>query len=647
MTGIARKMPSFPPLVYLLNLKCQMQKEIYEIYLSYRSIQLILFWVFGFYGWGVVGGHSLTILALNLSTNAVIAISMVQIFRSRSYFQNLSRYRFALKVKHLTCLIISSLAMLIVNRDIVQAPLTVDEIAYAWASQGHAYTLLFETTKLLGIETSNFPGNNYIHIISLLLMCFSLISFRVLAKIRSERFFIFVVLSSLLVLRVCISLLSSGGTGYHAPLAFTWSWALTSIFGFSSIAFRITSISLLAFLTVYLVYRIKHENRFQALVAALTISLLFTAPLLRFMSQEVEVAIWTFVVTIILCVELIHNKFYLSREQLVIFSLLTYVRIDIASLMIALLLMMLIKLRGNPRLALSHIMPSLIIILPGIYIYLTFGIRDRTSEFSSSDILLVNFQNAIRSLSDSKSFAYLPLFLFAFYVLLVKKESRLFTTLVAMSYFVLFFVLNQTSFSFSAKYLVEWYFPYVLLAPILILLSSKNSSILPRYFLIMFLITVNLVGVYNSSIIKDRYREVYSGYTGAISSGYSVLPFTPFAYDEVFDYIKARNNNLCLNVGAVYSMVPEVLGGMPLDYLYTMKIRRNAFIDIQRKQNEAWASVSADSLMSADVSCVILGAVENQAESLSNLRNNGWAIEKTFRNSEFGTSVHILTLLTP
>ena len=647
MTGIARRMPTFPPQAYLLNLKSHMQKEIFEIYLSYRSIQLILFWVFGLYGWGVVGGHSLSIFALNLSTNAVIAISMVKIFRSRSYFQNLSRYRFALKVKYLIYLIIFSLFFLIVNRSLVQKPLTVDEIAYAWAAQGHAYTLLFETPKLLGIETSSFPGNNYIHIISLLFMSFSLVSFRVLAKIRSERYFISVVLGSLLALRVCISLLSSGGTGHHAPLAFTWSFALTSIFGFSSITFRITSISLLAFLAVYLSCRIKCENRIQTLVIGLTISLLFTAPLLRFMSQGVEVANWTFVITIILFVELIHRKFLLSREQLVILSLLTYVRIDIAFLMIVLLLMMLIKLRGNPRLALSHIMPSLIIILPGLFVYLTFGIRDRTSEFSASDILIVNSQNAIRSLSDSKSFAYLPLFLFCFYLLFVKKESRLFATLVAISYLLLFFVLNETSVSFCAKYLIEWYFPYVFLAPIIILLSVKNSSILPRYLLIVFLITTNIVGVYNSSIIKERYREVYSKYTGAISSGYSVLPFTPFAYDEAFDYIKARNNSLCLNVGAVYSMVPEILGGMPLDYLYTMQIRRNAFIDIQNKQNEGWASVSADSLMSVNVSCVILGAVENQVETLSNLEANGWAIERTFTDSDFGTSVHILTLLTP
>lgn len=647
MSGIARRMSTFSPQAYLLNLKSYMEKEIFEIYLSYRFIQLILFWVFGLYGWGVVGGYSLSILALNFSTNAVIAISMVQIFRSQSYFQNLSRYRFALKIKYLIYLIIFSQAILIVNRAIVQAPLTVDEIAYAWAAQGHAYTLLFETAKLLGIETSNFPGNNFIHIISILLMSFCLVSFRVLAKIRSERFFIFVVLSSLLVLRVCISLLSSDGTGHHAPIAFTWTWALTSIFGFSSIVFRITSISLFAFLAVYLSCRIKYENRLQSLVIALTISLLFTAPLLRFMSQEVEVANWTFVLTIILFVELIRKKFLLSREQLVIFSLLTYVRIDIAFLMITLLLMILIKLRGNPRYALSYIMPTLIIILPGLFVYFILGIRDRTSEFSASDVLLTNLQNALRALFDSKSFAYLPLFLLCFYWLLLKKESRLFAILVAVSYFVLFFVFNETSFSFSAKYLIEWYYPYVLLAPILISLSLKNSSLLPRCLLIMFLITANLFGVYNSSVIKDRYREVYSEYTGAISSGYSVLPFTPFAYDEVFDYIKARDNSMCLNVGAVYSMVPEILGGMQLDYLYTMRIKRNAFIDIQRKQNQDWASVTADSLMSANVSCVILGAVENQVEALSNLENNGWTIEKTFIDSEFGTSVHILSLLSP
>jgi len=570
---------------------------------------------------------------------------MLLIFKSRSYFETLSRFRFVVKSKHFVYLMFSSAAIFFVNRTVVKNPLTIDEIAYAWAAQGHAYALLFESIKLLGIELNNFPSNNYIHLISLLLICTFFISFRLILKIQGDRQFVLVVVTSLLALRVCISLLSFGGTGHHAPLAFAWSWVFTSFFGFSSIAFRISSILLFGFLAVYLSCRIKYENRLQSLIIALTVSLLLTIPLLRFMSQGIEVANWTFVLTLILFVELTHRKFLLSSEQLVFFAILSYVRIDVIFLMLVVLLMTFIKLRANPRLALSQISPALSIILPGLFISVLLAIGYRSNEYSALDTLSLNLQNAIHSLSDSKSLAYLPFFLISLYLLFSKRVSRLFVIMTAMSYLVLFLVINESTFSFSAKYLVEWYFPFVLLAPLLILRTFEHNSILPRYLLVMSLIAANLVGVYYSSMIKSEYRQVYSENKGGISSSYSVLPFTPFAYDQVFDYIKARNDGYCLNVGAVYSLFPEILSGLPLNYVYAMKIRRDEFIDFLQEEAGDWTSVSADSLKRVDVSCVILGSVENQSEALANLKNNGWAIEKAFRNSDFGTTVYVLVRL--
>jgi len=633
--------------MWLLNLKTLLQKGILEIHLSYRFIQLTLFWVFGFYGWGVLGGHTLAISTFNLSSNIVIAISMLRIFKSRNYFETLSGFRFVIKSKHFVYLLISSVVFSFVNRTTIKNPLTIDEVAYAWAAQGHAYALLFESVQLLGIELKNFPSNNYIHLISLLLISTLLVFFRMLLKIQSERIFVFVVIVGLIALRVCISLLSFGETGHHAPLAFAWSWGFTSFFGFSSNTFRISSILLFSFLAVYLSCRLKYENRLQTLIVALTVSLLFTTPLLRFMSQGIEVANWTFVITIILFVELMHKKFLLSSEQLVFFAILSYVRIDLIFLILVLLLMTFIKLRADPRLAISQISPALSVILPAVFISALLGIRDRSNEHSSIETLSLNLQNAIHSLSDSKSLAYLPFFLVSLYWLFNRRVSRLFVVMVVMSYLVLFLLLNESNFSFSAKYLIEWYFPFVFFAPFLALRTFGRNSILPRCLLVMFLIVANLVGAYNSSVIKNDYRNIYREKTGAISSSYSVLPFTPFAYDQAFGHIKARNSRLCLNVGAVYSLFPEILSGLPLNYLYAMKIKREEFTDSLRQEAEGWASVSADSLKRVNLSCVILGAVENQAEALVNLKNNGWAIEKTFRNADFGTSVYVLTELKP
>lgn len=613
----------------------------FNLRLSYRGIQILLFWIFGFYGWGVIQEKTLFAFSLNVIVSAVIILSMKLLFHHRKFIEEKKSLGFVLRLPHLISAFTITLITIAVHRSSLNSSLTLDEIAYAWAAQGHSYTIFFHVVSFFQLENSLWSSNFLIYFIAFLLISSFLAFCYFLFRLRNENTFLGCVIGATILFRVFFYSLSISGTGHHSPLGFAWSWFFTSIFGLSNTSFRISTIFLHAFLATFILQRIKSVNLNDSLLKALSLSFLFTIPLLGSLSQAVEVANWSLLISVVVLIELIRTKFFPNSEQLLLFALLSYFRIDLAALFLAVLSSVIWKLRATPISAYFHVLPSLTVFIPGFIVTILTGVHDRDVEEGFVEHMLTNMHNAWLALNNSSSIYYLPAFILSVFILMKDSFSRLFVILLMLGYFGLFLVLNESTYSFSSKYLISWFFPLVVVAPFLAkdLLRNRWSTTL---LISLALICSLFVGLNQTNSVKTRYREVYSPKYGAISSGYSVNPLTPFPYNEAFKYIKSQDALFCLNTGVVYSLLPEILSRFSIEYVHEMKLMRDRLHISQLNSGEDWSSISLGTLEDVGASCLVVGAIEKQSLILKELRDGGWFIVRKFSNPQFLTNVYVL-----
>jgi hypothetical protein len=153
----------------------------------------------------------------------------------------------------------------------------------------------------------------------------------------------------------------------------------------------------------------------------------------------------------------------------------------------------------------------------------------------------------------------------------------------------------------------------------------------------------NSYGIVKSQEISSVFKSVYKPSVDAISSGFGVIPYTPFPYAEVFSFIQSRKIPLCLNAGVVYSEMPRVLTGSVYSEVSANIKLKSKFLEVQKILGEDWRTASFSSLSSSDVQCVILGAVDQPLRIQKELTDRGWLKTATFVDGTFGTKVYLMT----
>jgi hypothetical protein len=95
----------------------------------------------------------------------------------------------------------------------------------------------------------------------------------------------------------------------------------------------------------------------------------------------------------------------------------------------------------------------------------------------------------------------------------------------------------------------------------------------------------------------------------------------------------------------VYSGFPDIIEGLSVSRIIKNQAYRNSYSAALSESNAKWDDVSYQTVKEAGIDCLILGAVENQLGAVKEFESNGWEVQERFIDSNFGTTVFLLTPL--
>jgi hypothetical protein len=610
---------------------------------SYRYTLLVFMFVFGYYGWGTTSGITNLLDLPNILTIFVLIFSSVLLHLRKedfnSYFQNPIKISFGF----LTTALSFFLFGIIINYKFLFNSLTVDETAYAWFSQLQTYVITLKIAPLLPTHILEINSAYIMQGISISILLTGLMLLRFLVKIRSDFKFLIIALSLTFLLRGVVQY-SGGANGPNSPLSSLWYFTTSTIFGLHNPTYRFSSLAVFCCLSAYLYWRIRGDSLSSKINALLTSLLLFSIPLVSTMSFIVEIANWTFVTSVVLFVELARNRFLIDKKVLILLAIAYYFRVNVITLIITVLLCALLAgysdfLRDKWK----YIYPFCII-LPGLVPVIIGRLTDRLTGVGNlgADIS-ANYRNSISALFLSGSSWYLVVAISSITILLLRYASRKYILFLIAVDIIVFLVLNTPVLTLSSKYIIEYFFPFIFvlgLWPMLLGLENRKIFIIG---VLITLLTVNAYGFHSKSKIPIRFSNVYNSVNGANGSVTSVIPYSPLANKEAFQFVHKVKLQPCFNAGVVYSSFPEILEGLPLSQIVTNKQIRNDFLEVQSRIGEDWTTISYESILASNIKCVILGAVSNQLAVVQELKQNNWSVLGMFPDKNYDTVVYVMS----
>lgn len=618
-------------------------KKIFVIKWNDRSVLALFFFTFGFYGWGTTPGLNSINSLTNLSTIFTLLISSLIIYLQRSKFNSYFHGSLRIEVSHLLSIIVFLIIGVAFNVKSLNRSLTVDELAYAWSSQLHAYVLASKIDSLYPSFIGNIDSRYVLQSLSFLIIIILALFFLLLSRLKTDLGFYFSLVLSTLAARLLIQ--SGGGIDWpNSPLGHFWHFLFSSIFGITNTSFRVSNLLLFATIATVIYSYISDKTILRKFIGFLSGLLVYTVPLLNSLSTSLEIASWSLLFTLICFGRLLRNDFTFSFKLLFLISIGFYFRVNLIALFVALLVSILVVKKGyiNEN-KWGFFLPTLIV-LPGLCpIFFSRILGKLDTESPSLNDIGSNFENTIQAIFISGSGIYFLLFLFSVCAFLSRLKSSLFLVLYLFLQSFLFFVLNSPLISGSSKYLVELFFPFILIFGMLPVLS-KRQKVWPIFSIVFaLLVFFTPYGLVKSQGIPNTFKSVYDPAKDAISSGFGVIPFTPFPYGEVFKIIGLKNDPLCLNAGVVYSELPRVLAGSTYSQVSSSMKLRSTFLEAQKDLGEDWRTVSLTSLSISNVKCVILGAVDQPMRIQSELMVGGWSTVGVFVDGVYGTKVYLMT----
>ena len=617
-------------------------KNIFVIKWNHRSVLVLFFFTFGFYGWGTTPGFNSITSFTNLSTIFTLFISSMIVFLQRNRFNAYFQGSFSIEVPHLLTVVLFLIIGVAFNIKSLSRSLTVDESAHAWSSQLHAYVLASKIESLYPSLLGNIDSRYVLQSLSFLMLIMLTLFFLLLSRLKTELGFYLSLALSTLAARLLIQ--SGGGIDWpNSPFGHFWHFLFSSTFGITNTTFRVSNLLLFAIIATIAYFYISDRSILGKFSGFLSGLLVYTVPLLNSLSTSLEIASWSLLFTLICFGSLLRNNFTFSFNLLFLISIGFYFRVNLIALFVALLVCIFVFKRDHIIENKWGLLLPVLIILPGLCPILFSRLLGKLdTQGSSLSVIRSNFENTIGSVLNSGSSLYLILFLVSVLAFFSRLKSSLFLLLYLSLQGFLFLVLNSPLVSGSSKYLVEFFFPLVLIIGMLPALSIrvKVLPVLPIVFALLVVFTP--YGLFKSQGIPNTFKTVYDPSKDAISSGFGVIPYTPFPYKEVFRFIGQRNLPLCLNAGVVYSELPRVLTGSTYSQVSSSIKLRLTFLEAQKNLDEDWRTVSNSSLSRAKIECVILGAVDQPMRIQKELLERGWLTTAIFVDNTFGTKVYLM-----
>lgn len=616
-----------------------------------------LFIVFGFYGWGAT-----SLSALTSTPSVLTSIALVSVFAI--YYSYSDRYAFKLtealtiQVRQIYVVFGILLFLCAINLGWVFRSLTGDELAYALQSQGQSYVIV---KKFLAM----FPQFGTVPFRLLLQMCsaFLLLGFfltiRLMLKIKSPKYFVLTCFTITLLFRI-VSTGVGGSIGANPPGSFFFYLIGSTVLTPSNLSYRILSL-LFASIFLAIIYEfLRKIPNLSRLMRVLILLFVLSIPLFRHMSLLVEISIWYFYFATILLLFLLLST-NLAKHQLIFMgALATSLRFPIIALLIPLFLIQFldvkhIGIRFKRPTSLVMSILGLLPCFPGFIWISTTRFLDKYNNVTSSNGMFGSqFAEFKRSSSEilstlsvtTSKLSWMICFIGLFLFLKQSRNNYIFVGLLLVAEFLFFFVLNSGELAYAAKYIIEWFIPFIVLA--LVTISSKvklRTPIKQMFPLFLILIIATNASDYN------RIPENFVSLSTSQSSGYLVETNTnrlvasvPFPYDAAFNLLKEKQEfPECLNVGVVYGVYSQILEGYSAENVLAALAVDHKFLIAQNVIHENWMTASVSSIENSGANCVIVGNVVHQQKTINDLLANNWRIKDRFLDKDYHTKVFILS----
>ena len=541
--------------------------------------------------------------------------------------------------------------LIIINWNFLNLSLFGDELAHTIRSSRLSIYGLYTIFENLNYEFFyDYKFRNLVNVINFFLLIFIFITIFLLKYISD-----FKVLLLFLFLTIFFRLFLKD-LGMHPPLDHIFTFFTISVFGISDFTSNISYLLGFTIIQLY-IFNILYKRFSYALSYLGTISI-FTIPLLLSMSTWTESSIWSSLFLTIILLEIYFSKEIDFVKIVTLISIATLFRITVFITLIPLLIFYIydfFKIK-NKKLNLKNIKEEILIFFP-ILLFLPFLINNLI--FGTPSFEINNELNLIEKIFEAVKlniiwntiFINIPIW---WYLLLplpfIFKGNKKFTRIIFLLYF-LFSILTYFSIDKSlwglAKYPADYALPFCILGFVIFIVYLKKKNLNENLIGLAFvlLITINILNyksIYKNypkqdEIIDDYRERIFDKDTKLKLFNYELI----YNLKEMFDYLKSNGMETnTLIVGTTYGFLPEIMNGYSVKEI--LQVRKNNIYQ-KKISNKNDLSFYEYITHNKNIMNIILLDISKIQEKIEIFKNNNWYIKKTFVNSEYGSTIYLLT----
>tara|TARA_Y100001935_G_scaffold105264_1_gene87269 strand:+ start:3755 stop:5659 length:1905 start_codon:yes stop_codon:yes gene_type:complete len=607
---------------------------------------VIFFFIFFTYGFfGVISKFNNLIFTLITIINLCFFYFLIKNY-SKIYTRRINIYYYNF-FNFLTFFIF----LIIINWNFLNLSLFGDELAHTIRSSRLSIYGLYTIFENLNYEFFyDYKFRNLVNVINFFLLIFIFITIFLLKYISD-----FKVLLLFLFLTIFFRLFLKD-LGMHPPLDHIFTFFTISVFGISDFTSNISYLLGFTIIQLY-IFNILYKRFSYALSYLGTISI-FTIPLLLSMSTWTESSIWSSLFLTIILLEIYFSKEIDYVKIVTLISIATLFRITVFITLIPLLIFYIydfFKIK-NKKLNLKNIKEEILIFFP-ILLFLPFLINNLI--FGTPSFEINNELNLIEKIFEAVKlniiwntiFINIPIW---WYLLLplpfIFKGNKKFTRIIFLIYFM-FSILTYFSIDKSlwglAKYPADYALPFCILGFVIFIVYLKKKNLNENLIGLAFvlLITINILNyksIYKNypkqdEIIDDYRERIFDKDTKLKLFNYELI----YNLKEMFDYLKSNGMETnTLIVGTTYGFLPEIMNGYSVKEI--LQVRKNNIYQ-KKISNKNDLSFYEYITHNKNIMNIILLDISKIQEKIEIFKNNNWYIKKTFVNSEYGSTIYLLT----
>lgn len=531
-----------------------------------------------------------------------------------------------------------------------------DESAYLIIAFGHAIKTLLKFGDHLTV-LGNWPVKYLIQVISIFLIGTLALFIHLSRRLTWPRR-IGLVLGALILCRILI-MTFGGNPNPHPPLGGMVHLIFGAIFGVNDFALKSAYFIAYVFF-VFGVYKVAQQEmpRYLSLLFALAVA---TIPLSLHLAAIVENSIWSLICfSSVMLVLAAGNK----QNHVRLASLVSVMTLFRQPIFIGYVPILIVFAAALPRPYVADHFKTLLKVMAPSLIFVPFlmqsilhgtpstaAIGDQTSQLArvmaafSSGIILVAIANSVPKLW----MLFIPSAFIWWGRCRVQSLAYLAFFAVAL---VVYYAISPGLYG-MAKYQAEYALPFAIVGAFI---GFKMMASILKYellaILMLMVIGLNIfayleIPVQNKPI--DELVDTLPRDVNTYDSGYHVLCGFPYEFGRAYDEVKKLGlTHNSYAIGVTYGVFLEITNGYTLAAVQVAE----SISRLQKKLNERTGSDSPTEATIKNIEkdprikVVILGAIQKRETLMDGFIKHGWAVHATYKNTQYGSSVIVMTKLT-